>query len=429
MDMADKAILKLPYGENWITFSLPAKNLLGVLVPPKIEAEGDVGAAVARALREPIGLPPLAELIAQRRPDSILVLLSDQTRIVPRYSIMLRVLLDECLRSGVAQARIRLLIASGTHRSPTCEERDAIYGRDLVDKFHLFSHDCDQDSISLGTLSSGHPLELNRLLLTHDLIIATGKITPHYLAGYSGGRKAVLPGCASRQTIARNHAMVVRGKSGPGVLAGNPIHQEMDEAAERAGLGFILNLVPTPQEEVAGVFAGDFRKAFAEGTACCRRAWAAAFRRPAHCVVAVAGGHPVDVNLYQLQRVLNHVAPAARPGGSIVLVGRCPEGVGQEVFGQWMERYSLSEILSMPESGIASEAHRAYASARVMNQCEVIVVSDMDPQRLGRMKFRGYRSLDEAMDYIREKHGPDFECYVVPQGYATMLVPEDEEKA
>jgi len=425
----EKITLDLAYGVSMVPLLLPAKNLSGVLVPPEVRTEADVGQAVSRALRDPIGLPPLAELIAQRKPGSVLVLLSDHTRIVPEYPILLKTLLNECLRGGLARERIRLLVAAGAHRAPTCQEQDAIYGREQVDNFPIFSHDCDRDSISVGTLLSGHPLHLNRLLLTHDLIIATGKITPHYLAGYSGGRKAVLPGCASRETIARNHAMVVRGRSGPGILAGNPIHEEMDEAAEKSQLGFILNVVPTPQQGVAGVFAGDFRKAFAAGAACCRRAWAAAFRRPAHCVVAAAGGHPADINFYQLQRILNNVAPAVRPGGSIVLVGQCREGIGQEEFGRWMERYTTNEILSMTEDEITSEAHRAYASARVMAQCQVIVVSDMDPELLGRMKFRGYRSLDEAMAYIREKHGPDYECYVVPQGYATMLVPEDEEKA
>lgn len=417
--------LKLPYGVGTIELTLPEKNLLGVLEPEPLPAVEDAAAAFEESLDHPAGLPPLEELVAEKKPSSALVLLSDHTRIVPEYPAMLAALLKRCLKAGLPAERIRLLIAGGSHRPPTCEERDRLYGRETVESFHLFAHNAETDCLSLGVLSTGHPLEVNRMLLTHDLVIATGKITPHYLAGYSGGRKAVLPGCASLRSIAANHAMISRRKSGPGVLEGNPIHREMDEAAEKAGLGFLLNVVPTPGGRVAGVFAGHWRQAFEQGAGLCRRAWAARFRGRADCVIAAAGGHPADIDLYQLQRVLNNVAPAVRPGGSIVLVGRCGEGVGQRAFGEWMSRHNAAEILSMPESSITAEAHRAYATAMVMEQCRVAVVSGMDPGELARMKFLGLGGMEEALGFLRESHGPDFTCYVVPHGYAAMLEPAE----
>jgi len=414
--------IRLPYGNDVVGFPIPSKNLLGVLAPQPVPMLKDVGRSVEAALDDPIGLPPIGELVGEKKAKTVLVLLSDHTRIVPQYDRILAALLNRCRRAGIPAEGIRLLIAGGNHRPPTCEERDGLYGREALDTFQLYSHDAEKDCISLGTLSTGHELEVNRLLLTHDLVMATGKITPHYLAGYSGGRKAVMPGCASRRCIAANHAMVARRRSAPGVMEGNPIHLEMDEAAAKAGIGFLLNVVPTPEGGIAGVFAGHWRLAFGRGTELCRRAWAAGFEGRADCVVASAGGHPADIDLYQLQRVLNNVAPAVKDGGTIVLVGRCGEGVGQKRFGEWMRKYSVAEILSMPEDSITAEAHRAYATALVMERCEVAVVSDMDPDELAGMKFRGFRDAGQAAAYLKEKHGTDFGCYAVPSGYATMLL-------
>lgn len=413
--------IPLGYGRGMVSLTLAERNHLGTLVPDQVPGLHDFDRELGESLDAPVGLPPLAELIAERKPESALVLLSDHTRIVPGYDRLLRFLLERCRRAGLPADRIRMLIAGGTHRPPTCEERDALYGREALDAHHLYAHNGETDCISVGTLSTGHQLEVNRLLLTHDLVIATGKITPHYLAGYSGGRKAVLPGCASVRSIAANHAMVARRRSGPGILEGNPIHQEMEEAAAKVGIGFLLNVVPTPEGRVAGVYAGHWRLAFERGAELCRQAWFAGFGERADCVIASAGGHPADIDLYQLQRVLNNVAPAVRPGGTIVLVGECGEGLGQRAFGEWMARYSVEEILAMPEESIAAEAHRAYATAMVMEGCEVAVVSSMRVGELAAMKFRGFDSLGPAVGYLEQKHGPDFTCYVVPQGHATVL--------
>lgn len=411
----------LGYGQETVGLNLAERNHLATLVPSPAPEMRDYERVFGESLDVPIGLPPLAELIAERKPESALVLLSDHTRIVPGYDRLLRSLFERCRRSGLPAERIRLLIAGGNHRPPTCEERDAIYGRETLEAHHLYAHNGGTDCISLGVLSTGHRLEVNRLLLTHDLVIATGKITPHYLAGYSGGRKAVLPGCASVQSIAANHAMVARRRSGPGVLEGNPIHQEMEEAAAKVGIGFLLNVVPTPQGGIAGVFAGHWKQAFDKGTELCRRTWFAEFQEKADCIIASAGGHPTDIDLYQIQRVLNNVAPAIKPGGTIVLVGRCGEGVGQKAFGEWMARYSTNEILAMSEESISAEAHRAYATAMVMEGCEVAVVCSMDAGQLASMKFRGFENLRQAVGFLEQKHGPNFTCYVVPQGYATVL--------
>ena len=303
---------------------------------------------------------------------------------------------------------------------------DRLYGAMVFDGYMIHAHECGGPMDSLGRLSSGNELLVNPLLRQHDLVIATGKITPHYLAGFSGGLKALLPGCCGRDCIARNHALIARGAGGPGILEGNPIHAEMVEAAGRMPIGFILNVVPTPDERLAAVVAGHWEQAWLQGVELCRRVWTAQYPGPADCVVASAGGLPLDIDLYQLQRVLNNVAPAVRPGGTVVLVGECPEGVGQAGFGRWMERYSVDQILAMPEERITAEAHRAYATAGVMKHCRVAVVSSMDPVKLAKMGFLPFPTVQAALRHVAAECGKGYRCYAAPRANAILLEQSDE---
>ncbi|MDP2808000.1 MAG: nickel-dependent lactate racemase, partial [bacterium] len=309
--------IMLSYGLGKTTLSLPEANLSAILNPPPTPGLADIPLAVTQALEHPIQSPPLKELLLARRPKSVLLILSDHTRVIPHYPQILEALCDQINLAGIECSQIHALIATGSHRAPACEEREELYGSRMFDQLNLYAHDCDQGCISVGSVN-GREIELNEMLLTSDFTIVTGKITPHYLAGYSGGRKAVMPGCASRDTIARNHALIALGQNAPGKLDGNPIHAEMEQAAALARINFLLNVVPTPDEQIAGVFAGHWQQAWLEGTKLCRKVWSARLGEPADCVIASAGGHPLDIDLYQMQRILNNVVPAVKPGGTIV---------------------------------------------------------------------------------------------------------------
>jgi nickel-dependent lactate racemase len=412
--------ISLDYGLGNNTLSLPDANLSGILSPSPVPGLDDIPLAVSQALEHPIQSPPLKDLLLAKRPKNVLLILSDHTRVIPHYPRILDALCDQMNLAGIECNHVHALIATGSHRAPTCQERQDLYGARVFDQLNLYAHDCDQGFISVGRVN-GREIELNKMLLTSDFTIATGKITPHYLAGFSGGRKAVMPGCAARQTIAQNHALVALGQNAPGKLDGNPIHAEMEQAAELAGIDFLLNVVPTQDEQIAGVFAGHWQQAWLEGVKLCRQVWSAKFDKPADCVIASAGGHPLDIDLYQMQRILNNVAPAVKPGGTIVLVGQCPEGVGQKDFGRWMKKYPAAEIIQTPQDQITAEAHRAYATALVMKKCRVCLVSGMDPALVEKMQFKSLPDLNAAVEYLRERHGKGFSCYVVPKGNAIML--------
>jgi len=222
--------IALDYGLGKTILSLPDVNLSGILKPVPTPGLADIPLAVTQALEHPIQSPPLKDLLLSRRPKSILLILSDHTRVIPHYPLILEALCDQMNLAGIECNHIHALIATGSHRAPTCEEREELYGSRLFDQLNLYAHNCDQGCISVGKVN-GREIELNEMLLTSDFTIATGKITPHYLAGFSGGRKAVMSGCAARQTIAQNHALIALGQNAPGKLEGNPIHEEMEKAA------------------------------------------------------------------------------------------------------------------------------------------------------------------------------------------------------
>lgn len=415
--------IHLPYGRGWKVLQLPRQNFAGI-----IEATGgrelrDVGQALENSLNNPIGAPALAKLIDQRQPRNAVIIVSDHTRRIPGYSLVLEAVMDQFAEGGVDPKSITMLVATGNHRQPTRQECLELYGERACRAMKLAFHDSDRGCMSLRPICSDGRPEINRMLVNSDFVLATGKITPHYLAGFSGGRKAVMPGCASRSTIAANHSLVTRGRNHPGRLRGNPIHRQMVQVAAMAGIDFLVNLVPAPGGGLAGIVSGHWDLAWRSGVRLCRRVWSAGIGRPADCAIVSAGGYPHDINLYQMQRLLNNLAGAVKPGGTILLVGECQEGVGQAEFGRWMAEKTVGQILATPEALITGEAHRAYATAMVMKDHQVLLLSRMAKAQARRMKFWPVCTIREAVEIFKIRHGEGFRCYVSPRANALLLHP------
>ncbi len=414
----------LRFGEEVRTLRLDDENLLGMLKLGPSWTIPDVEGAVREALRNPIGSPRLSEIARRRKAGDALVIVDDITRPRPSYHGMLVPLIEELLAGGVEKSRIRFLIAVGTHRPHKPEENDRIFGRDLTSAFRFACHDCDSpDLVSLGNLSTGSELRVNRLLSETSLLVVTGGIEPHYFAGYTGGRKSILPGVSGRDTITRNHAKIVRRKSALGVLKCNPVHEEMEEAARRAGVAFILNVIQNDRKQLVNVVCGDLVKAFLKGVESANRVFKVAIEEKADVVIASGGGYPKDLNLYQSQKIVNNAFEITREGGTIVVLAECRDGVGQPVFERWMKRHGdIDEIAGKKESEIEVEGHRAYDTARMMQSVEVVMITRMRREEVESLHFTYKESLDEAIAHVIRKHGPGFKAYVIPQGGAIFPV-------
>jgi len=294
--------------------------------------------AILESLRRPLGPPPLRELAAGRRHACVVV--SDITRPVP-YRLLLPPLLAEL--EGAA-GRITLLVATGTHRASTVEEKREMFGPDVVTRYPIVDHD-SRDPAQLAALdrrtSSGTQAWVNRLYLEADLRILTGLAEPHFMAGYSGGRKAICPGLVDLRTIQKFHGpgFLEDPRAASGVLEGNPCHREADEVARIAGAEFTVNVALDLQRRLVGVFAGGLDAAFEAAVAKVDSYCRAEVAEPADIVVTSGGGYPLDKTFYQTVKGMVGALPAVREGGVVLIASECSEGIGNREYAELMFRY------------------------------------------------------------------------------------------
>ena len=315
--------IELPYGKETVTVEIEDGHLAGVLRSGIHGYRASKGAVelVRESIEHPIGSPRLRELAAGKR--RITVIASDHTRPVPSRVIM-PLMLEE-IRAGNPSAEITILVATGLHRTTTREELVGKFGEEIVSKERIVVHDCDDATnlVSLGRLPSGGNLSVNRLAVEADLLVSEGFIEPHFFAGFSGGRKIVLPGIASRETVMYNHnaGFIASPNARTGVLEGNPIHTDMLFAARAAKLAFVVNVVIDAAHEPIFSVAGDCEAAHAEG----RKFLASKCQVdaiPADIAISTNGGYPLDQNIYQSVKGMTAAEATVRPGGVIVMFAK-----------------------------------------------------------------------------------------------------------
>ena len=327
--MADKTA-RLLYGENPLTVRLP--NSVSMLQMRPLNALPDPEGAVYAALADPIESPPLAD-IAKGRKDACVVI-SDFTRPVPN-KVILPPLLKTLEQGGISKDKITILIATGMHRPNLGEELVYLVGRDIAENYPIVNHYCrDPKSYRKIDEIEGAPIEINPHYLDADLKILTGLIEPHFYAGYSGGRKAILPGISSYETMKFMHSfkMIDHPNVTNCILDGNPFHQYGIRVTELAGADFILNVVITQKREVAGVFAGHYDHAHLAGCDLVYRHSVIDLNERVDMVITSGGGFPLDATFYQISKALICAKDILKRGGAIVVACECREGLGNPEF-------------------------------------------------------------------------------------------------
>ena len=276
-------------------------------------------------------MPQLKELARDKK--KIVIISSDHTRPVPSH-ITMPIILDE-IREGSPEANITILVASGFHRASTKAELRDKYGDEIVDKEKIVIHDSrDKDNmVKIGILPSGGDLILNKLAIQADLLVAEGFIEPHFFAGFSGGRKSILPGIASKETVLANHCseFIAHPKARAGILKGNPIHEDMLYAAKKANLNFILNVVINGDKKIINAFAGHWKEAHLEGCEFVSKL-AGVKSKPADIVITTNGGYPLDQNIYQSVKGMTAAEDTCKKGGVIIIASACDDGHGGDFF-------------------------------------------------------------------------------------------------
>jgi nickel-dependent lactate racemase len=422
--------VEFPYLNGHVSASVPGAQWLGALDVKPVPAVRDSAAAVREALAQPIGLsyPALSRFKTQ---DRVLILVSDSFR-QTRADLMLPPLLDELQRTGIYGETISILFSTGVHRAPTLDEQRKILGDAVFARLsgRIFCHDAYDAPAHkpLGVTSRGTPVEINRRLLQADRVIATGTVVLHYFGGFGGGRKSFVPGVASAATIGKNHSLNLHpaeDRLNPAVriatLDGNPVAEDMLEAAQMLRVDFILNTVLTRDGEIAAVFCGEMDAAHRRACDFAREIYAAPIAQRADLVIAAS---PHTRNFVQTHKALYNAYQAMRPGGHIVLVAPCPEGLGSERFAQWLALGDRAKVIAaLRERSEINGQTALSAIEKAPSTLFVTELSDADVARLGGRKAASLENaLDEALAQLGDAGVRTPSIYVMPAAAYTVPV-------
>jgi len=429
--MTEEAQMKtfdIPYYTSTMELHVDEKNLKSVLTAKMHEFHTDRSEEqlVLDALAGPIGTPRLRELAKGKR--KITLVTSDHTRAVPSR-ITLPLLLSE-IRAGNPDAEITILIATGLHRATTAEEQRRMFGDGIVDNEKIAINDAfDPDQfVNLGTLPSGADCFVNRLAVECDLLITEGFIEPHFFAGFSGGRKSILPGICSQATVNENHSYkaIASPYSMSGILEHNPIHEDMVAAARAVNVAFILNVALDGEKKIIAAFAGDLERAHEEGVAFIR-SQSQCTAVTGDIIITSNGGYPLDQNLYQSPKAVATAEVCAGEDGVIIMVCSCVDGMGGTHFARLSTMGTPEEIdaylSKIPPKESIPEQWCSQIYARILKKHKVILVTTfLDPDLVRSANMIPAKTPDEALQTAYELKGKDAEVVVIPDGVSVLAV-------
>jgi nickel-dependent lactate racemase len=331
--------INLAFDKTGMDVELPDGVRTTILEPRFASEVPDSGAALAEALRNPIDSAPLEELARGKK--SAVIAVCDITRPAPNRLVLPHVT-AALEKGGVPRANIRIIIATGLHREATPAELDEIVGPEMLSRYETVSHRArvEAEQVFLGETSSGTKVYIDRRFVEADLHVTLGFIEPHLMAGFSGGRKLIAPGCAGETTIKRLHSphFMRDAQVTEGCYPDNPLHRDLTEIAGMAGHHFVVDVTLTRTRGIAAVFAGDPVAAHAEGVRFVRESTLAAVEEPADAVLTTSGGYPLDLTYYQAIKGITAAAHVVKPGGTVLLVAACNEGIGSPEFTELVRR-------------------------------------------------------------------------------------------
>ncbi len=410
--------IDLPYGSSRIRVVLDAE----MLAPLRAEPAADESAAVYEAIRHPIGTAPLRELVHPG--ERVAIIVNDITRLT-RTDLLLPPIVATLNAAGIPDRDMFIVFALGIHRRQTDEERKRIVGVEIFSRIRCVDHDCTDDAnlLEIGTTTFGNRVEVNREVWEADRIILTGEIIYHLIAGYSGGRKSLVPGVAGFRTTTFNHRMIFDPNCRSGKLDGNPAHEDLLEGCRMADPDFLVNVVLSPEGRLIQVVAGHYDLAHREGCRTVDRMLGVAIDEPYDLVIASAGGVPLDIDLRQAHKGLENACRALRPGGRILFYAECPKGAGIQSFEDYVRRYRDDfEMQQALQREFVVGGHKAYWVARLGRCYEVHLVSGLDAEFVRRCHLHPVspERHEIILQDLLKRTGPHGRVAVIPYSGFTL---------
>ncbi len=383
---------------------------------------------VKEAMEHPIGTPRLAELAAGK-PDCVIII-SDHTRPVPSRDILPNMVRE--LREGNPDIKITLLVSTGFHRPTTQEELKEKLGDELYTEFQdaIVVHDAHDPSRNekVGVLPSGPDCILDKVALEASLLVAEGFIEPHFFAGFSGGRKSILPGIADAVTVMGNHCskFIDSPYARTGILDRNPIHVDMMAAAKMAKLAYIVNVVIDENKKTVAAFAGDFEEAHRKG---CDFIADYVCVKPVYgdIVISTNGGYPLDQNAYQSPKGMTAAEAAVKEDGVIIMLSSCVDGTGGDFFYHIIAdepdiETAYQKFLATSQEDTRPDQWCSQILARIVRKHRVIFVADpAQKEMIEGLKMTYAKDLETAYRMARELKGEDASLTCIPNGISVVV--------
>lgn len=420
----------LKYGRGEIEFKIPEEQVLMEILGRDYPALTDVTATLIHAMDHPIDSPPLREIV--KPGEKVVITVSDITRLWQKMSLIMPHIVNTLNEAGVPDQNITIINVVGGHRSNTEEEFIALCGEDVCHRVKVVNHDAHkvEEMVYLGKTSRGTEVSITKLVAEADRLIMTGGIVYHYMVGYGGGRKSVIPGFCSIKTIQQNHLWALGAELGSGSnpnsisgkTRGNEVHEDMMEIAGFIQPDFIVNMVPTPEGEFAGIFAGNWVSAWMEGTKLVDEIYGVDINALADIVIATAGGYPKDINLYQTGKTMDNTIYAVKKGGVVIILSECPDIYEPHEFSQWFQyptkldmEKALRENFTIPGWVAWREVECGDTATFIMvtrpENAELVLKANMIP----------VTSIEEALQVAQQKCGTDKPTYtIMPQAANTL---------
>lgn len=413
--------VNMKYGHSTIGVDIPSKNLAGILEPAKTVPITDVDKAIRHSISQPIASAPLAEIAKGR--NSACIVISDITRPVPNR-VILPPILDTLEQQGISRENITILIATGIHRPNEGKELEELVGPTIMNSYRIKNHFSQKpgNHTYLGKTEKDIPVYIDKTYLESDLKITTGLIEPHLMAGYSGGRKAICPGIASIETMKMMHGpeLMEHPKSAVGILDGNPFHLEATEIALLAGVDFNLNVAIDKNRKITGVFAGDLVESHLEGANFVEKHAKSTLPSPVDAVVVSSAGYPLDSTFYQAIKGLLTAVEIVKPGGSILLLAACNEGIGSKPFTDLLLK---TADLTAFVHGLYNPANfvidqwQLEELAKVARKADIYFYTDGIPyHQRAKLFVHPLKNPQEGIDHFILQYGEDVQIAAIPEG-------------
>ena len=413
-----KTIL-LPYGKEKIPINIPQKNLLKICLLKETPGVKDNAKAIKDAIKNPIGSPIIPKITQGKR--TAVVICTDITRPTPD-NLLIPPILNELNKGEISDKNIKVIIARGQHRKMTEEEVKEKVGEKVFKRVKIRQHDPDNNLFYLGKSKRGNELWVNKDVVQADVKISTGNIIPHRYAGYGGGAKSILPGISSRETIGHNHLYVETGEASLGKTKGNPVREEMEEAAKMIGLDMIVNTVMNVKNEIVDVVAGDPAIAYQAGVKACNNIYGV--KIPEKADIVIASSFPMDATFYQASKTLEAVGHIIKENSTIIMISPCYEGIGSKDFldflGEKTPQDIIENIKAHKEKNVVAGVI-SYLIAKCKEKAKIYLISegiqDKDIMEMGMLPAK---SVQSVLNDVLKNYGDEAKVLVLPTAPITL---------